>query len=117
MLSSSSPAGEAAASEAVVTRIAGAPLSSSGACSPKPNGSPSETSCVRIPGRAGPEPVSVSIRRLAVETSAGGGERPSRPDSSIRGGARPASPWRETIATARRASSERAAKRAAPSAP
>ena len=98
-------------------RIAGAPEPSSGACSPYPNGSASETSCVSAAGRRGALPVSLAMRRVAVSTSAGGGERPSSPASSRRGRAVPARPSSETTATARRASGERAAKRAAPSAP
>ena len=54
--SSSLPAG-VPASEAVAMRIAGAPEPRSGACSPYPNGSASETSCVSPAGRRGALPV------------------------------------------------------------
>ena len=63
--SSSLPAG-VPASEAVAMRIAGAPEPRSGACSPYPNGSASETSCVSPAGRRGALPVSLAIRRVAV---------------------------------------------------
>ena len=62
-------------------------------------------------------PVSAATRAVAVRTSACGGERPSSPESSIRGRTLPAIPSSETTATARSASGECAAKRAAPSDP
>jgi hypothetical protein len=116
ILSSSSPAGEDAASDAVVIRIDGTPRSRRGDA-PRPRRGARATPAASAHPGAEAEPVSVAIRLIAVDTSAGGGERPSRPESSIRGRPGPASPWSETTATDRRASGDRDANRAAPRPP